>query len=93
MTQATVARLLRDKYNIPVSELAKAAGVSQQYISGLELGKYQELFDYKKSCGPLMQKAFEGVAASRSEQVRLLTEDIARNSRRLLDFMEENDEL
>jgi len=93
MKKVTVMRSLRDKYGVSARELADAAGVSQQYISDLELGRYRERYDYRKSGEPLVQKAFETVAAARKEQAWQLSEDLANNRHRLLGFVEENNEL
>jgi len=93
MTTITRMRFLRNKYNIPMRELAQAAGVSQQYMSDLELGKYQDRYDYRKGGGPLVQRAFEGVAETRLEQARRLSGDIEGSRGRLLDYMEDGYEL
>ena len=94
MSKASIARRLREKYGISIRELAGAAGVSLQYISDLELGKYAGLYEYRLSGAPLMQKAFEGVAAERAELAHRLSGDLGKYSSRLLDFVEDgNDEL
>ena len=93
MNRDTVTRVLRHKYGITIRELAEAAGISVQHLNDLELAKYVDVYDYRQSGGPLMQKAFEGVAANRMEQARRLSEDIHKYSNRLLDFWEEDDEL
>ena len=93
MSKSTVMRRIRLKYGIPARELAEFAGLSQQFVSDLELGKYIDRYDYAKSGGPVMQKAFEGAAADRAEQARRLGGDIAKYRGRLLDFMEDTDEL
>ena len=86
-------RLIRLKYGIPARELAEAAGVSPQYITGLELGDYTGRYNYRRRGEPMIQKAFERAAANRAEQARRLSEDIARHRGRLLDFMEGDYEL
>ena len=93
MSQITAMRLMRDKYNIPLSELSKAANVSTQYLSDLELGKYEDRYNYKKCGEPLMQKAFEIIATNRAEQARRLLDDLDGYRHRLLEFTEGHDEL
>lgn len=93
MKRVSVMRILRHRYGITLAELAEAIGVSGQYISDLELGKYSERYHYRQSGGPLVLRAFSNVAASRTEQMRRLTEDLTRNCHCLLDFVEEDDEL
>ncbi|MCL1835821.1 MAG: helix-turn-helix transcriptional regulator [Oscillospiraceae bacterium] len=93
MSRTTVMRCLREKYGITTRELAEAAGVSQQYISDLELGRYIDRYDYRKSGVPLILRAFEIVATIKAQQVCGLLADLTGNRSRLLDYMEENDEL
>ena len=93
MNQITVAKYLREKYCISARQLAGAAGVSQQYISDLELGKYSERYDYVKTGTPLIYEAFENVIRQRKEQLRQLSVELAKYRCRLLNSMEETDEL
>jgi hypothetical protein len=93
MNRISAARLLRFRHGITTVELARAAGVSHQYISSLELGKYCGGYDYRKSGGVLMQRAFEIVAAERNARARYLSEDFDKYRYRLLDFLEGDYEL
>ena len=93
MKRASVMRILRHRYGITLAELAKIAGVSGQYISDLELGKYIGSYDYRQSGDQLVARAFAGVVANRREQARRLSDDFMKNCHRLLDFVEEHDEL
>ena len=92
MKRVTLMRLLRHRYGITTRELAEAVGVSRQYVSDLELGKYIGRYDFRHSGTPLMQAAFERVAANKAEQARQLLEDCDNNCHRLLDFVEVKDE-
>lgn len=80
-------RLLRLEFGISVRELAEAAGVSKQYMSGIELGKYT--YDYSKNSERLIQKAFERVIEQRAEQARRLSEAYTENRHRLLELVTE----
>ena len=93
MKKITIMRCLREKYRISTKELSEAASVSQQYISALDLGRYHGWYEYRKSGGPLVEKAFENVAEKRIEQAGRLKDDIERNRGRLLDFVEDHNEL
>ena len=81
------------KYGVTARELAGAAGVSQQFISDLELGKYCGRYEFAASAGPMVRKAFESVALHRARQVCGLLADLSCNEARLLDFLEGKDEL
>ena len=87
MEKISILRLLRIKYGITLNELAKAAGVSFQYVSDIELGKYS----VSKSSKLLMQKAFSKVIAQRFVQLRRLSEAYENNRHCLLDFVPEED--
>ncbi|MCL1835891.1 MAG: helix-turn-helix domain-containing protein [Oscillospiraceae bacterium] len=93
MSRVTVMRFLRLKHKITAKELAKAAGVSQQFVSDLELNKYKGRYDCAPNGAPLMLKAFESIANDRAREVRGLLKDLSANRLRLLQYMEENDEL
>ena len=93
MSKSTYMRRLRHKYAISARELAEIAGVSQQFVSDLELGKYAERYDCTQRGEPLMQKAFECAAANRAEQARQLAGDISMYRHCLLELSEDNDEL
>ncbi|MDR1132273.1 MAG: helix-turn-helix domain-containing protein [Oscillospiraceae bacterium] len=86
MDNVRYMRLLRMKFRITAQELADAAGVSQQYISDIELGRYGR----NASCGLLMQKAFEKVIEQRSRQVSELSAAFAVYRDRLLDYTAED---
>jgi len=93
MNKATIMRQLRHKYGITIRELAEAVGLSHQFVSDLELGKYTGRYNYRQSGVPLMQKALESIIGNRAAQAQRLSEDFERNRHRLLDYMEEKDEL
>jgi transcriptional regulator with XRE-family HTH domain len=93
MSKVSVMRILRHRYKITTRELAEAVGVSQQYMSDLELGKYLGIYDYRKSGEPMVLLAFEAVAAGRQGQAGQLPGLLAKYRHSLLDFVEENDEL
>ena len=88
MGQISVLRLLRHQYGITLIELAKAAGVSLQYVSDIELGKY----NISKSNQLLMQRAFEKVITQRILQAQRLSEAYAGNRQRLLNLITEDDD-
>jgi transcriptional regulator with XRE-family HTH domain len=85
MEKICVSRLLRGKYNISIKELAAAANVSHQYVSGIELGEYTF-----GSCETLIHDAFEKIIKHRTEQALGLAEDYAANRDRLLEFITED---
>ena len=93
MSKSTYMRRLRFKYGISARELSDIAGVSPQYIIGLELGEYAGRYDYRRRGEPMIRNAFEGAAANRMAQAQRLSEDLAKYSERLLDFVEDNYEL
>ena len=72
MSKSTNMRRLRHKYGIYTTELSRIAGVSQQFISDLELGKFANMYDYRRRGEPMLQEAFEIAAADRLEQARRL---------------------
>jgi len=91
MSRATVMRLLRIKHGITARELAEAAGVSQQFISDLEFGKYFGRYECAASAESLVRKAFEAVAENRAQQVCGLLADLSENRSHLLDIKEEKE--
>ena len=93
MKGVMVMRTLRHRYGITIRELAEAVGVSHQYVSDLELGKYTGRYDFRHSGIPLMQAAFERVVDNKAEQARRLSEDYGKYRHSLLDFVEVNNEL
>ena len=88
LEMARYMRILRFQYGISTRELAKAAGVSQQYLSNIELGRYNCKLTAKHLT--MMQNAFEKVIKQRAEQVRELSETYAANRNRLLDLVMED---
>ena len=88
-----VMRMLREKYHIPVRELAIAAGVSQQFISDMELGKYNDRYAYRKRGEPLLFGAFLSVAAARERQAKRLIEDLTNNQNRLFEYVEDMEDM
>ena len=93
MNKSTYMRRLRYKYGISAKELSDIVGVSPQYIIGLELGEYSGRYNFRRRGEPMVQKAFESAAANRAEQARLLSEDLAKYSGRLLDYVEDSNEI
>ena len=91
MSSVTVMRLLRLKHKITAKELATAAGVSQQFVSDLELNKYKGRYDCAPNGAPLMLKAFERIANERAREVCGLLADLSNNRHRLLEHMEDKD--
>jgi transcriptional regulator with XRE-family HTH domain len=87
MEKVTAIRLLRLRYGITLKEFAAAAGVSHQYISDVELGKYGR----NEGCALLMQKAFEKIIEQKSGRVSEFTADYAGRRNRLLDFIAEDE--
>ena len=87
MDQMSILRLLRHQYGITLKEFAEAAGVSSQYVSDIELGKYK----VSKSNEYLIQKAFEKVISQRFLQTWRLSEAYVDTRHRLLDFLTEDD--
>lgn len=81
MEKVRYMRLLRLEYNISLKELAIAAGVSSQYISDIELGKYHPT----ASVNRLIDKAFENVIHQRIEQLVRLSDVYYRNRLHLLE--------
>ena len=76
METLTVMRRLRIKYGVTIRELARAAGVSHQYISKLELGSRHDI--------AVVQRAFERVIEERKMLARVFELDYYSNSERLL---------
>ena len=87
MENATIMRLLRIKYDISTKELADAVGISQQYVSYIELGKHGQ----NESCALLMQKAFEKIIVQRKNHIAGLSNSFAINRDRLLTFVMEGE--
>ena len=81
MSISTVMRCLRLKHSISLRELSDAAGVSHQYMSDIELGKYGK----REVCETQMRYAFEKVIEQRSRRNTELAADYAGCRDRLLD--------
>jgi transcriptional regulator with XRE-family HTH domain len=82
-------RALRHKHGVSLAELARCAGVSAQYISGIELGVYpatEHMRDISRS-------AFERLIRSNRERTEALAVDFAAFGDRLLDPAEDENEL
>ncbi len=86
MLNITVMRFLRMKYGITTRELSAAAGVSQQYISDMDLGKCGRSY----TCELLAQKAFERIIEQRRGQAAELSAEYAGLRDRLLDIIAED---
>jgi|GEM_PF-746027 len=81
-------RHLRHKHNISVREVARAAGVTPQFISNLELGKYVGRYNYRKKGEALIQIAFESIISSRLEHIWQLSDDFLKHRHNLLGIVE-----
>jgi len=79
----SVMRDLRLKYGIRITQLAVHAGVSPQYLSALELGRY---FAGERAIH-LVRLAFERVVEEETKRAFRLSEDYFINQYRLLDFI------
>ncbi len=87
MSISTVMRCLRLKHSISLRELSAAAGVSHQYMSDIELGKYGR----REVCETQMRHAFEKVIEQRSSRNSALSADYAGCRDRLLDYIAEGE--
>jgi transcriptional regulator with XRE-family HTH domain len=85
MARITVMRALRLEYGISTGELTRAARVSQQYLSGLELGEITATNNAKK----LAQIAFDRAIEMRTTKNYSLLRAYSENRERLLDFVED----
>jgi len=83
MEVISVMRSLRLEYGIRLKQLAAHAGVSTQYLSGLELGRYyagEQTID-------LVRLAFEKVVDDEAQRAFRLSEAFYLDQHRLLDFI------
>ena len=71
------ARALRLRYRIPLSELARAAGVSIQLVSKLELERERQTPTHET----LLRNAFAAVIRRRRAELDALEQDLARTVR------------
>lgn len=82
-------RLIRLRHRISCAELAKAAGVSPQRISQLEL----DLTYCSRKTEALLEEAFGEIVRCRARELELLRADFERSRSSLMDPVEEvNDE-
>jgi transcriptional regulator with XRE-family HTH domain len=87
MSKISNMRLLRLQYSIALTELANAAGVSKQYLSGLELGEYAATENAIK----LVQLAFERLIKTRAVRTRALKTAYSGSREQILEFAEDTD--
>ncbi len=80
MEGKTNLRVLRLRYNIPLSELSVASGLSNQYISRAELGEISPTPRLEEK----LKDAMETVIAQRHERVGTLERSFAACKGRLL---------
>jgi transcriptional regulator with XRE-family HTH domain len=85
MDKISAMRALRLEYGVSLPELARAARVSPQYLSGLELGEFTATDNAKK----LAQLAFDRTLEARTAQNYGLLRVYSENRERLLDFVED----
>lgn len=74
MEKRNVCRALRLRYGISCPELARAAGVSKQLISKIELEPSRQTPGHEK----LLQAAFAAAAARRRARLEALERDLER---------------
>ena len=84
--KVSIMRILRQKYNISLRELAEAAQLSLQFISIIELGAYQATENTKIQ----IANAFERIVEKRTEVLQDLKIDYEYYRDKLLDFVEPN---
>ena len=82
--KTSVMRILRQKYNISLRELAEASELSVQYLSIIELGAYPSTDNAKAQ----IIKAFERIIERRKEVLQDLTVDCEYYRDKLLDLVE-----
>lgn len=80
MERKTNLRALRLRYDIPLSELSAASGLSNQYISRAELGEISPTPHLEKKLG----SAVETVISQRHERLGALERSFAACKGRLL---------
>ncbi|MDR1330097.1 MAG: helix-turn-helix domain-containing protein [Oscillospiraceae bacterium] len=85
----TIMRALRHKHGVSLAELARCAGVSAQYISGIELGAYPATEHMRN----ISRSAFERLIRSNREHIEALADDLAIYRESLLDPMEDENGL
>ena len=83
--QMRAFRVLRRKYGIPLTELARACGVSEQRMSELELS----VAEVKPSTLKKLQAGFEQVMEHRQTRLCQMQRDFDRHKCNLLDLVEE----
>lgn len=86
MATATTLRILRQKYDIRLRELAERCGVSNQYISQVELG--QEYVTPRQEL--LIAEALLTLADEREHGARELRSDVLEHRHELLTRFEED---
>jgi transcriptional regulator with XRE-family HTH domain len=85
----TIMRALRHKHGVSLAELARCAGVSAQYISGIELGAYPATAHMHN----ISRSAFERLIKSNRERTEALAVDLEIYRERLLDPAEDENGL
>lgn len=76
----TNLRTLRHRYNLSLAEIEMVSGLSNQYISRVELGQVKPT----KLLETQMEVAIETIIASREDELRSLKSDYQRYIGRLL---------
>ena len=89
MPQTRVMRLLRFRHNVSLAQLARAAKVSPQRISQMELG-IEPSTEYQRE---LIREAFAIIADERGQDGGDLRRDLRRLEYRLLDYVREGETL
>jgi predicted transcriptional regulator len=82
--KTTIMRFLRHKHGVSLAELSRCAGVSPQYLSGIELGEYPATDNAAK----LARMAFDRLIEHHCDGTRSLTDDYAMYRDKLLDHIE-----
>lgn len=72
MSAICQARVLRLRYGITLAELARAAGVSSQLISAMEL----EVWRQSRLHEAMLRRAFHGVISHRRGQLEALEQEL-----------------
>jgi len=85
--KTTIMRLLRQRHDISLREMADASQLSVQYISMIELGAYPAT----KNAKAQIAETFDSVVKKRLEVLQDLIVDCERYRDNLLDLVDPND--
>ena len=84
--QVRIMRILRMKYGIPLSEIARICGVSRQRISEIEL---ETNLSFKPETTEKITRAFAEIVEKQHEKYQTLYQDFEGHREDLMDIVED----